>query len=579
MCTIVVTFNENEPESLKEMASTVRYRGPDSFESGLVGSHGLAGCRLAIFGDEDAPMIFHDQVSGLTVLLNGEIYNYSALWQELSANGYRPQTNLEGELLAKLYSYHADNFASVLKGMFAIAIVDGSKLVLARDRFGIKPLYYYQDGKTVLVCSEIKGFLKHPKITPTLKLQALEETCVFGYVHSQEETFFRGIKQVAPGAVVSFDSSGNPTTKQFGHFPSASYLGGLPKHDYPDAVRETKRLLIQAVERMFNHGGMEKGLYLSGGLDSSTIAYIARAELGYPLQTFTLADSPETPDFQSARVVAKALHTKHKEFMVSVNDYWRWLPDYLAHYESLMAGGVFHIQGGLAFHILSKFVSDHVRVAFSGEGADELFGGYYWIYTHPLGFSDRIRQRLGNGENGKVRALVEAIFPLPEDEKVYRKNLFDDLLRGALSNYHLQSVDRSGGAFGFEIRPLYLDDDLSQWAMELPIEYKVPDKSTTKRILRDAFREEFKKHGIQEVTGRLKMGMPSALSNLDIEISKQIDQAIGEEEVGKHPLGRYLGSKMGLMIFDLFEHIFFRGWDHHSDSPPPSSLIARVWPK
>lgn len=177
---------------------------------------------------------------------------------------------------------------------------------------------------------------------------------------------------------------------------------------------------------MFNHGGMEKGLYLSGGLDSSTIAYIARAELGYPLQTFTLADSPETPDFQSARVVAKALHTKHKEFMVSVNDYWRWLPDYLAHYESLMAGGVFHIQGGLAFHILSKFVSDHVRVAFSGEGADELFGGYYWIYTHPLGFSDRIRQRLGNGENGKVRALVEAIFPLPEDEKVYRKNLFDD---------------------------------------------------------------------------------------------------------------------------------------------------------
>jgi asparagine synthase (glutamine-hydrolysing) len=244
-----------------------------------------------------------------------------------------------------------------------------------------------------------------------------------------------------------------------------------------------------------------------------------------------------------------------------------------------MAGGVFHIQGGLAFHILSRFVSDHVRVAFSGEGADELFGGYYWIYTHPLGFSDRIRQRLSNRDNGKVTALVDTIFPLPEDEKVYRKNLFDDLLKGALSNYHLQSVDRSGGAFGFEIRPLYLDDDLSQWAMELPIEYKVPDKTTTKRILRDAFREEFKKHGIQEVTGRLKMGMPSALSNLEIKISKQVDQAIGEEEVRKHPLGLHLGSKMGLMIFDLFEHIFFRGWDHRSDSPPSSSLIARVWPK
>ena len=244
-----------------------------------------------------------------------------------------------------------------------------------------------------------------------------------------------------------------------------------------------------------------------------------------------------------------------------------------------MAGGVFHIQGGLAYHILSKFVSDDVRVAFTGEGADELFGGYYWIYTHPLGFSNRIRGRLNNNANERSKALVDKIFPQPEDEKVYRKNLFDNLLRGALSNYHLQSVDRSGGAFGFEIRPLYLDDDLSQWAMELPIDYKVPDKSTTKRILRDAFREDFKVCGLQEVADRLKMGMPSAISNLDIATNSQVNKAIREEEVRQHPLGHYLGSKMGLLIFDLFEHIFFRGWDHHSDTPPPGSLLSRVWPK
>ena len=233
-------------------------------------------------------------------------------------------------MISKLYPLHGIGFPSLLKGMFAIAIVDGSKLVLARDRFGIKPVYYYQDGKTVLVCSEIKGILKHPKVSPIFNMQSLEETAVFGYVHSQEDTFFRGIKQVAPGSVVSFDSSGDSTKKQFGNFPSARYLNGIPEFDYPDAVRETKRLLIQAVDRMFRHGAMDEGLYLSGGLDSSTIAYIACAELGYPLRTFTLADSPDTADFQAAGKVAKAFNTKHKSFIVSTDDYWRWIPDYVA---------------------------------------------------------------------------------------------------------------------------------------------------------------------------------------------------------------------------------------------------------
>lgn len=541
--------------------------------------HGAAGCRLSIFGDQDAPMIFQDPDTGQIVLLNGEIYNYHSLWKDLSKQGYHPRTKLEAELVARLYQIHGLEFAGRLKGMFAIAIVDDSQLILARDRFGIKPLYHTKVGKSVLVCSEIKGILCHPKVSPILNTAALEETRVFGYVHSQDETFFHGIKQVSPGTVISFDCDGLISEERFGDLPQARYLNGHSGYDYLTAVQETRRRFIQAAERMFEHGSTEKGLYLSGGIDSTTLACVARRELGYPLQTFTLADSPDTDDLNAARMVAQALGTEHGEFIVSIDDYWRWLPDYIAHYESLMAGGVFHIQGGLAFHLLSRFVAQHVRVAFSGEGADELFGGYYWIYTHPLGFSDRIRSNLSAvKKNGRLRNLMETLFPLPEEEKLYRRNLFDDLLRGGLSNYHLQSVDRSAGAFGMEIRPLYLEDDLSQWAMSLPIEYKVPDKQTTKRILRDAFRQDFQELGLQTVLTRQKMGMPSALSILDKSVNEEVERAVSSEDLAGHPLGSILGSKMNLLLFDLFEHIFFKGWDHHSDVPPQDSYLARVWP-
>lgn len=580
MCTIVVTFNENQPETLRKMAAAVRHRGPDSFEVWTNEKHGAAGCRLSIFGNPNAPMIYHDPGTGLVALLNGEIYNYRDLRQELSKTGYHPKNDLEAELIARLYQIHGLGFARRLKGMFAIAIVDGQRLVLARDRFGIKPLYYTKSDTSILVCSEIKGILAHPKVTPLLNVHALEETRVFGYVHSQDETLFQGIKQVLPGTAMRFGSEGVGLQERFGVLPQARYLNGFPVPEYPAAVRETRNRVLQAAERMFQHGSMEKGLYLSGGLDSTTLAFAARKELGYPLQTFTLADGADTDDLNAARKVARALGTEHREFMVSIDDYWRWLPDYVAHYEGLMAGGTFHIQGGLAFHLLSRFVSQHVRVAFSGEGADELFGGYYWIYTHPLGFSDRMRNNLGPVKNNKgLRNAIEKLFPRPEEEKVYRRNLFDDLLRAGLSNYHLQSVDRSGGAFGFEIRPLYLEDDLSQWAMELPIDYKVPDKNTTKKILRDAFEQDYRKLGLGWVLTRLKTGMPSAISHLDREVLNEVDQAISDKEIHHHPLGEILGSKMNLLLFDLFEQIFFEGWDHHADAPPENSFLARLWPE
>lgn len=579
MCSIVLTFNENDPKILQKMAQAVRHRGPDSLEFWTSELHGVAGCRLSIFGDANAPMIYHDKRTRRVVLLNGEIYNYRSLWESLLKRGLHAETTLEAELIARLFEVHGTSFAALLEGMFAVAIMNESHLVLARDRFGIKPLYYTRAGDRVLVSSEIKGLLQHPAVTPVLDIDALTETRVFGYVTSQVRTFFQGILQVPPGSVLTLDLLGRCEEDRFGALPTAHYLNGEDERDYAAAVQETRSRVITAVDKMFRHGNMTKGVYLSGGVDSTAIAYVAKKELGYPIKTFTLGDGPNTPDMEAARQVARALGAEHHEFQVAVGDYWRSLPDYLAHYESLMAGGVFQIQGGLAFHLLSQKVAEHVRVAFSGEGADELFGGYYWIFTHPLGLSDRIRGNLAVVDSdARVRGIVEELFPQPEDERTYRRNLFDHLLRGGLSNYHLQSVDRSAGAFGFEIRPVYLDDDLSQWAMELPIDFKVPDKKSTKVILRDAFAADFKRLGIDFVISRPKMGMPSAVETLDRMVSEAVEKAISEEELWRHPLSAVLGCKMNLLLFDLFEHIFFGGWDHHSENPPPGSYLARLWP-
>lgn len=579
MCGIVATLNEGHEHILRAMVEAVSHRGPDSLEVWTNGMHGAAGSRLSIFGPSEGPMIYHHPGTSITVLLNGEIYNYNQLWEELQEQGKGPLTGLESELIATLYQQWGHSFARKLQGMFAIAILNGSRLVLARDRFGIKPLNYTIHGGMALVCSEIKGLLKHPAVRPVFDREALEETRVFGYVCSPERTFFQGVHQVPPGVVLEIDAGHTEITDRYDTLPKAVDEPQFDASHYDQSVQDLKKRVIEAVDKLARHGHMSKGLFLSGGLDSTIIALVASRYLNYPLFTFTLSDRDDSPDLLAARRVAKALATEHRELRVSLQDYWRALPRYVAHYESLMAGGVYHVQGGIAFHMLAEEVARHVRVAFTGEGADELFGGYYWIYTHPLGFSDRIRKSLSAVPgNESLRNLVDSLFPQPEDENTYRLNLFDFLLRGGLANYHLQSVDRSGGAYGIEIRPPYLEDALAQIAMLMPVGYKVPHKAYTKRILREAFRGDFVALGIEDLLTRQKVGMPSALNLLNREAEDKVISTISDEEVARRPYGALVGSKFGLLLYDTFEQIFLGSWNPDKEDPPADSLLAQIWP-
>ncbi len=557
MCGIAGIWNGSGVGLIKEMAEAVAHRGPDRLDYLSSSSFNIGASRLIISGAPDVSAIFHDSETKITVLLNGEIYNVDSLRRELSVKGYQFSTDLESEVVNRLYQHYGLDFATHLKGMFAVAILDDNRLVLARDKLGIKPMYFVRSEDQVIFGSEIKAILKHPDISASLNLRAIEEIYVFGYVHSPGITPFEGISQVKPGTVIDF-SRDSANIIQFWQPPEARYFNKQRDNDYDTSVRELREIIINSIDLLYKHGDQLKGLYLSGGLDSSIIALVIRSILGYSLLSFTIADNSENGDFIAAKQIAHKLGAQHIERIVTTEDFFQSIEHYVYHYESLIAGGVFDIYGGIAFHLLSETVSDYVKVAFTGEGADELFGGYYWPYTHPLGFADTIRSRMNtlSPRSEDILHIVDRMFPLPEDERVYQRHVFDTLTRGGLSNYHLQNVDRSSGAFGFEIRPVYLFDDLAEFALDLPIEFKVQDKQVTKRILRDAFKPELEKLGLDWIINRPKESMPSAIKGLDLDIKRYIEGLSSEPALARHPFNNYLSNKTDMYFFDIFTNTF-----------------------
>lgn len=559
MCGIAGIWNRLDEAAMAEMARSVAHRGPDGLDWLTIGNSSLGASRLAITGDPTASAIYTEPESKVAVLFNGEIYNVTNLRAELAASGAVFHTDLESEVVAKLYDRYGLDFARHLQGMFAIVVAHDTRLVLARDRFGIKPLYYACVGEKVLFGSEVKALLAHPEVTGRLHIPALEEAVVFGYVYSTDKTLFEGIVQVEPGTIVHFSDRKRSVVKYW-NAPEASYFDPERHLDYPTAVTKLRESIIGTMDSLLSHGDHPMGVYLSGGLDSTILALVAQVILDCPVTTFTLADDLETADLLAAREVARRLGTHHVERRVTIDDYFDRLRHYIRHYESFVSGGVFDVHGGMAFHLLSETVAEHVKVAFSGEGADELFGGYYWTYTHPLGFADRIRSRLmPDPICTEVRRVVNDLFPVPEDERIYQRNVFDALMGGGLANYHLQSVDRSAGAFGFEVRPAYLSDELASLALSLPIEYKVDGKQVTKRILREAFRPELEQLGLDWVAVRPKEAMPTAVAGLAPCIAQRMEASIDDTSISRHPLKRYLRSKADVYLFDLFAETFLPG--------------------
>ncbi|MBW1795165.1 MAG: asparagine synthase (glutamine-hydrolyzing) [Deltaproteobacteria bacterium] len=551
MCGICGIYNEANADVVTAMLESIRHRGPDSFATVLFGNHSLGQCGLHIVSSENDILPLTDSHDKIALLFNGEIYNHQELRDELTKEGYVLRSSADSGVIIPLYKKYKQRFVNRLKGMFAIVIIDQDEILLARDKFGIKPLYYFQEGEKLVFGSEMKALLQHPTVPAELDTDALEELTVFGYIFSEERTPLKAIRQVPPGTIITFDGQ-NISKQKYYTIPQSYYLNN-GNVDYQESVDQLTDILFETFTLFHKHGNHDKGLYLSGGVDSTLMAILSQEILRKPIKTYTLYDSKKATDFNYARKVSRAIGSEHHELLVTASDYLNELPNFIYHYENVVAGGVFDVQGALAFQILSKHISEHHKVAFTGEGADELFGGYYWIYTHPLGFSDRIRQRASRLPiYSKVRTIVDELFPYPENEKAYRRNLFDILVRSGLSNYHLWSVDRSCSSFGFEARPPYLYDDVAEFALSLPIEFKVPNKKTTKRIIKDAALPFLKKYNLSDIASRKKYGMPAALDHIGPQIKKIVANLISDDAAATHPYSQYLASPMDVLMFDLF---------------------------
>lgn len=557
MCGICGIYNEKNLRAVTAMLEAIRHRGPDSFRTMLFGKHSLGECGLNIVSSKDDTLPLIDRENEIALLFNGEIYNYEEIKKNLSKEGYIFTSNSDSEVIIPLYRKYGNDFVKHLKGMFAIVIIDKERIILTRDKFGIKPLFYHQGGDKLIFGSEIKSLLQYPEVPAGLDQRSLEELMVFGYIFSDERTLLKDIYQVPPGCLITFD--GNSLLQQrYYQMPAPFYLnnGDL---DYNESVSQLSDILINTFDLFHKHGNFKKGIYLSGGVDSTLMAVLSREILEDPIRTYTLYDSEDASDFNYARKVARAIGSDHHEFLVTADDYLQELPAFVYHYENIVAGGVFDIQGAAAFQVLSKHISRHHKVAFTGEGADELFGGYYWIYTHPLGFSDRIRERTSLlSSQSKTRGLVESIFPHPENDKVYRKNLFDILMKSGLANYHLWSVDRSCSAFGFETRPPYLYDDIAEFALSIPIEFKVPDKTIAKKILKNVASKYFEKYDLSDIVSRKKYGMPAALERVTPQVRDMINSLIPNETINRHPLNQYLKTALDVLMFDLFYYFIIQ---------------------
>src|SRR5437867_184055 len=375
ICGIASARGAVDPERLAAMSSTLVHRGPDSDGAFVDGPVGLAARRLAIIDLAEGDQPIANEDGSVVVVQNGEIYNFRELTRELERAGHRIRTHCDTEVLVHAYEQWGTRFAERLRGMFAVAVWDGRerRLVLARDRYGIKPLYYRAVDGGVEFASELRALPRGE-----IDLDALEAFLAFNSVPAPF-SIFRDIRKLPPGYLLVWDG-GEPALSRYARPAPALETRS---DDEAELLEELRARLRDSV-RAHLVSDVPVGVLLSGGIDSSALAALAAEESPDALRTFSIGFEERSFDeLGDARLVAERYDTQHRELVLRP-DAALLLPALAEAFDEPFADS-----SALPTYLVSQLAAEDVKVALSGEGGDELFGGYY-TYA-----ADLLAQRTG----------------------------------------------------------------------------------------------------------------------------------------------------------------------------------------
>jgi len=509
-----------KPEILKKMTDTIKHRGPDDTDYYMDEMISLGFCRLSIIDLEGGRQPIINEDGSKVLIFNGEIYNYLSLREDLIKKGHMFKTAADSEVVLHGYEEYGSEFLYKLRGMFAFIIWDksNSELFGARDFFGIKPLYYAEMGDTFLFGSEIKSFIPHPDFERVLNRNALENYLSFQYSPGHE-TFFENVYKIEPAHYFSY-KAGKIEIKRY----------WLPEFHADE--RRSLEDWSNEIENMFNDSvkahkvsDVEVGAFLSSGVDSSYVACSANVNKTY---TVGFDKGNKYNEISYAQEFSKLIGVQNKSKVISAEEFFNVIPKIQYHMDEPLAD-----PAAVALYFVCKLASADVKVVLSGEGADEIFGGYN-IYREPLEYTwynaipFPIRKVIGKaascfpprrGLNFLVRRGKKLedwfignayIFNIKERNRLLKKpvgtpdpsrfvKLYYDMIGDKdpvtkmqfldinmwLAGDILLKADKMSMANSLELRVPFLDKEIMGLASKIPLKYRV-NKENTKYALRQA---------------------------------------------------------------------------------------------
>lgn len=547
MCGItgVMYFEDREPspELLKSMTDCIVHRGPDDIGFWSDNRIGLGFRRLSIIDLKEGHQPLANEDDTVWIAFNGEIYNYKYLRDSLQSKGHQFKTHTDTEVIVHLYEEYGEACVEKLRGMFGFVIWDRRKRLLfgARDHFGIKPFYYYHDGSRFLFGSEIKSLLA-AGVERSIHRESLLNYLTFQYV-PEPDTMFDGIRKLPPGHTVTVTYDGQMSIRQYWDPMLAP-----EERSFEDCVEQIRSTLQDSVIHHMQ-SDVERGCFLSSGIDSTAIATLMRSI--EPIRTFSVGFEGANNETVIARQTANAIDTEHYDKIITEADYFATLPKAVWHQDEPVAD-----PSAIALYHVAQLAREHVTVVLSGEGADELFGGYR-IYNEPNSLAPI--ERLPHGVKRMLHALARVLpegfkgrnyllrgtTPLEQrflgNAKIFTEEMKADIVRAdreLLRSYrnplevakvfydrskHLDPVsrmqyidmnlwlpgdilmkaDKMTMAHSLELRVPFLDVELYEVARRIPAKYRIA-QGTTKYVFRKAM------EGIipDFILNRPKLGFP-----------------------------------------------------------------------